>query len=112
LTYKQDGQAIGFAYFAPASMTDRGWYLYWIAVQPAHQAQGVGTALLARVEAEIRSANGRVLWIETSSLPQYEPTRRFYLSHGYEPASLLADYYADGDDLVVYRKRLEPPRPD
>ena len=32
VTFEKDGQAIGFAYFAPAAMTDRTWYLYWIAV--------------------------------------------------------------------------------
>jgi hypothetical protein len=44
--------------------------------------------------------------IETSSLPRYEPTRRFYLKHGYEPAAVLRDFYADGDDPVVFGKRL------
>lgn len=51
---------------------------------------------------------GRLLLIETSSLPHYEPTRRFYLKHGYERSCAIADYYADGDDLVVFRKRLHP----
>ncbi len=41
-TYEKDGQAIGFAYYAPAAMTDRTWYLYWIAVNKDIQARGVG----------------------------------------------------------------------
>ena len=44
--------------------------------------------------------------IETSSLPHYEPTRRFYLKHGYELGATLRDFYAEGDDMVVFRKLL------
>ncbi|WP_406700247.1 GNAT family N-acetyltransferase [Singulisphaera sp. Ch08] len=68
ITYSQDDQPLGFAYYAPASMTDRGWYLYWIAVEKGRQVQGIGSALLAKAEEEIRQRRGRLLLIETSSL--------------------------------------------
>src|SRR5438132_13765722 len=32
VSYYKDGKVIGFAYWAPTAMTDRGWHLYWIAV--------------------------------------------------------------------------------
>lgn len=105
---ERDGRVIGFAYYAPAVMTDRSWYLYWIAVWKSLQARGVGGELLRHAEDDIRHAQGRVLFIETSSQPHYELTRRFYLKHGYERAALLDDYYADGDSMVVFRKRLTP----
>jgi ribosomal protein S18 acetylase RimI-like enzyme len=108
LTYEHLGRPIGFAYYAPAAMTDRTWYLYWIAVAKSSQARGIGTELLRSAEAEIRRS-GRVFLIETSSLSHYEPTRRFYLKHGYEQAAVIRDFYADGDDLVVFRKRMLPP---
>jgi ribosomal protein S18 acetylase RimI-like enzyme len=101
-----DAGVLGFAYYAPAAMTDRTWYLYWIAVLKSAQARGLGGLLLRHAEEDIRRARGRVLFIETSSQPHYELTRRFYLKHGYERAALLADYYADGDGMVVFRKRL------
>jgi ribosomal protein S18 acetylase RimI-like enzyme len=107
VTDKEDGRTMGFAYYAPASMTDRTWYLYWIAVSKDVQARGLGSALLHYVEEDIRNARqGRLLLIETSSLPHYELTRRFYVKHGYDRLAVLSDYYADGDDMVVFRKRL------
>jgi ribosomal protein S18 acetylase RimI-like enzyme len=106
ITYEKDGHIQGFAYFAPAAMTDRTWYLYWIAVSKHTQAKGVGSALLHHVEKDIEHQQGRLLLIETSSLPHYELTRRFYLKQEYEQAAVLKDFYADGDDLVVFRKRL------
>ena len=99
-------EPIGFVYWAPASMTDRTWYLWWIAVRTDLHGRGSGARLLAFCEAEIRAAGGRLLLIETSSLPVYEPTRRFYAKHGYQPPVVIRDFYADGDDLLVFRKRL------
>ncbi len=108
VSYEKDGQVIGFAYYAPTAMTDRTWHLYWIAVSKHSHARGVGSELLRYVEEDIRRAGGRQLLIETSSLPHYELTRRFYLKHGYEKACVQPDYYADGDDMVVFRKRFIP----
>src|SRR5262249_23941344 len=84
VTYERAGQPIGFAYYAPAAMTDRTWYLYWIAVSKDIHAKGIGTQLLHHVEEDIRRQQGRLLLIETSSLAHYELTRRFYLKHHYE----------------------------
>ena len=106
ITFEQEGQILGFAYYAPAAMTDRSWYLYWIAVAKHTHARGIGGKLLKHVEDDIRASNGRILFIETSSLPHYDLTRKFYLKHHYEQACVLPDFYADGDDLVVFRKKL------
>jgi ribosomal protein S18 acetylase RimI-like enzyme len=106
VTYEQDGQIIGFAYYAPASMAEGTWYLWWIAVSRQIQARGIGGELLRYAEDEARAKAGRVLFIETSSLPTYELTRRFYLKNGYEQHAVLRDYYADGHHMVIFRKRL------
>jgi ribosomal protein S18 acetylase RimI-like enzyme len=111
ITYEQDGRVIGFAYYAPAAMTDRTWYLYWIAVNKQIQARGVGREMLRHAEEAIRKANGRILMLETSSLPTYDLTRKFYLKHGYHQAGVLKDYYTDGDDMVVFSKRITPKAP-
>ena len=106
VSYEEDGRVLGFAYYAPAAMTDRTWHLWWIAVDKQTQAKGVGGKLLRHVETVIRAAAGRLLLIETSSLPIYEPTRRFYEKHHYDRYAVLADYYGDGHDMVVFSKRL------
>jgi ribosomal protein S18 acetylase RimI-like enzyme len=103
---EREGQVIGFAYYAPASMTDRTWYLWWIAVGKQVQARGVGKELLDYLEQDIRGRHGRLLVLETSGLPSYELTRRFYLKNGYEQAAVVKDYYADNHDMIVFRKRL------
>lgn len=107
VTCEVDGRILGFAYYAPAEMTDRAWHLWWIAVRKGEQARGLGTRLLRFVEDDIRARfHGRVLFIETGSLPHYEPTRRFYVKNGYEEHAILKDFYAAGDSMVVFRKEL------
>lgn len=109
LTDEVNGEAVGFVYFAPAAMTDRTWYLWWIVVGKQAQARGVGGRLLGRAEAGARAAGGRLLIVETSGLPSYELTRKFYLKHGYDQEAVLRDYYAEGHDMVIFRKRLQVP---
>lgn len=108
VTYEHEGKVLGFAYYAPTAMTDRTWHLYWIFVDKTTHAKGIGSEILRHVEQDIVRMGGRLFLIETSSLPSYEPTRRFYLKHGYEQAAVIEDFYTDGDDQVIFRKRLAP----
>src|SRR5262245_46907214 len=73
VTDEENGKMRGFAYYAPTAMTDRTWYLYWIAVDLKLQGKGVGAQLLKHVEDAIRQERGRHLLIETGSVPHYEP---------------------------------------
>jgi ribosomal protein S18 acetylase RimI-like enzyme len=107
ITFERDGEILGFAYYAPAAMTDRTWYLYWIAVRRHTQARGIGSELLAYAEDDIRRQHGRLLLIETSSLPHYALTRKFYVKHAYEQTAVVRDFYADDDAMVIFAKRLD-----
>jgi ribosomal protein S18 acetylase RimI-like enzyme len=106
VTWERDGDIIGFAYFAPAAMTDGTWNLWWIVVRKADQAGGIGGQLLRHVEEHIQREHGRHLLVETSSLPHYASTRRFYEKHGYHQTAMVPDYYSEGDGMVIYRKRF------
>jgi ribosomal protein S18 acetylase RimI-like enzyme len=102
----EEGRIRGYVYYAPTPMTDRSWHLFWIAVDRTEQGRGLGGRLLAFVEADVKEHGGRLLIIETSSTPAYQLTRQFYRKHGYTPVATVPDFYADGDDLVVFTKRL------
>jgi ribosomal protein S18 acetylase RimI-like enzyme len=107
ITWEERGSILGFAYYAPAAMTDRTWYVYWIVVHKGQQGRGIGGQMLRYLEDDIRTRqNGRLLLIETGSMPHYDLTRQFYRKHGYDEHARLQDFYADGDSMVVFRKRL------
>ena len=106
ITYEVNGKPIGMAYYAPTPMTDQTWHLYWIFVDKKTHAKGVGTKLLKYAEEDIAKMGGRLFVIETSSLPSYDLTRKFYLKHHYDQAATIRDFYADGDDQVIFRKHF------
>jgi GNAT superfamily N-acetyltransferase len=108
LTLDDEDKPIGFVYFTPVAMTDRTWELWWIVVGKDQQGRGLGRWLLDRVEQHVQQLGGRLLLIETSSTPHYEPTRRFYRHNGYTLAAQIPDFYCDGDDKCVYAKRPVP----
>jgi ribosomal protein S18 acetylase RimI-like enzyme len=99
-------QVAGYACFGPTPMTEGTYDLYWIAVDPERQRQGIGDLLLAFVESQARRENGRLLMIETSSQPKYQPTHHFYLKNHYREIARIPDFYAEGDDRVIYCKKL------
>lgn len=105
VTY-DDNAVIGVAYYAPEPMTDSVWNLYMLAVDPDSHGQGIGSALVTYVEQALPSHNGRMLLIETSGLDSFERTRSFYDKCGYELEARIRDYYAEGDDKVIFRKSL------
>jgi len=95
---------VGYISYGPASLTQGTWDIYWLAVSPKSQGQGIGKSLLATAEEQIKKAKGRMALIETSSTPQYEKTRRFHHSQGYKMVATVEDFYAPGDDKMIFRK--------
>jgi ribosomal protein S18 acetylase RimI-like enzyme len=100
---------LGYYCIGPTPATDGTWDLYWIAVAPPAQGKGVGGALLAEAEELIRSRQGRLVMVETSSQPRYDNTRAFYLRCGYQELARIKAYYRPGDDLVIFGKYLSHP---
>jgi len=105
-TPRDPGPLAGYACFGPIPCTLTSWDLYWIAVDPALHGQGIGRVLMDRAEAAMKAGGGLTVYIETSSRPDYDPTRHFYLACGYRIEHVFADFYAPGDGKVVYVKRL------
>jgi GNAT superfamily N-acetyltransferase len=106
LTCRVDGRVAGFACYGPRALAQGVFDLYWIATDKAAQGRGIGGALSRRVAQEVKQAGGRLIVAETSGRPDYVPTRRFYETHQYQRAASLADFYAPGDDLVIYVQRV------
>lgn len=100
------GEVAGYACWGATPCTEGTFDLYWIATSPAFQGKGIGRRLMEVAEADMRSRAGRLCVIETSSLPKYEPTRRFYLGLGYSEAAVLRDFYTAGDHKVIYTRVL------
>lgn len=101
-----DGGVQSAAYYAPEPWGAGVWNLYFIGVLPEQQGKGRGAALLDHVERGLSEAGARLLLVETSGLDTFVRTRAFYAKNGYDEEARIRDFYADGDDKIVFRKSL------
>ena len=108
LLAEEAGELLGFACFGPIPCARGAYDLYWIVVRPDRQGGGLGRRLLAAAEARIAATGGRRVYIDTSSRPQYAPTRAFYRACGFHQEALLADFYDRNDGKVIFCKVLDP----
>ncbi len=104
---EHDGRLAGWICWGPTPCTLGTYDLYWMAVDPALQRAGIGTALVAAMERRLAGV-ARLILVETAGRPDYRDTRAFYQARGYSVAATIADFYAPGDDQVVYVKSLSP----
>ena len=105
---EQDGTLTGVAFAEVRPAADRVWDLTMLGVRPKTQNLGEGTALITAVEQQLITAGARLLVVETSATQQYEGARAFYTARGFDEEARIRDYWTDGDDLVLFRKRLTP----
>ena len=103
----EDKQTVtGFICYGPTPMTLGTWDVYWLAVDSSMQRKGIGRALLSHAEEEIMKNGARMILIETSGQPSYQRTRKFYESMAYSVIAVVPEFYAPGDDKVLFRKKF------
>jgi D-alanine-D-alanine ligase len=95
---------LGYACYGPTPCTAGTWDLYWIAVSGDARGRGIGTLLMEEVERRLVDLDARLLLIETASRADYAPTRAFYERRGYEVVATVPDFYAPGDDRVIFAR--------
>jgi GNAT superfamily N-acetyltransferase len=100
-----DGRLVGWICWGPTPCTLGTYDLYWMAVDPVFQGGGIGSALLSEMERRL-SGVARLVIVETTGRPDYAPTRAFYEARGYRAAATIRDFYAPGDDQVVFVKAV------
>lgn len=93
---------IGYTCYGLTPCTKGSYDLYWIAVHPAHQGKGVGKMLVEQTCRLVQSRQGRAIYAETSGREQYAPSRKFYLRAGFNEVAKLPDFYAPGDDKLIF----------
>ena len=95
----------GWICWGPTPCTVGTFDLYWIAVDPAQHNAGIGSLLLADMERQLAGL-ARLVVVETAGRAAYAPTRAFYERRGYVAVARIPDFYAPGDDQVVYTKAI------
>ena len=101
------GGVAGWICWGPTPCTVGTGDMYWLAVSPAVHGAGIGTRLVREMEQRL-AGRARLIVVETAGREDYAPTRAFYEARGYRRAAVIPDFYAPGDDQVVYVKSFTP----
>jgi len=97
---------VGFVCYGKTPLTRATYDLYWIVIDPRYRGEGMGRRLLEHVEARLKGRGLKLLVAETSSLAAYTQARSFYKKAGFSEESHIRDFYAPGDDRLIYCKRF------
>lgn len=100
-----DGQVVGWICWGPTPCTAGTFDMYWIAVDPSVHGAGLGSNLVAEMERRL-AGRARLVVVETGGRREYDATRAFYLARDYEEVARVPDFYAPGDDQVIFVKRF------
>jgi ribosomal protein S18 acetylase RimI-like enzyme len=100
-----EGRLVGWVCWGQTPCTEGTWDLYWLAVDPAAHGRGVGRALVVEMERRLKG-RARLISIDTSGRLDYGPTRAFYAALGYTAVAIVPDFYAPGDDQVIFTRQL------
>lgn len=101
-----DDQPVGISYCNPEPVTLGTWNLLMLWTRKDRQGQGFGTALVAETERRLREKGARLLIVETSGLPDFEVARAFYAKCGFVHEATIKDFFAAGEDKLIYTKPI------
>ncbi|NOD65822.1 GNAT family N-acetyltransferase [Ruegeria sp. HKCCD6109] len=106
LTCHRNGEAVGLCYTVPEDLADGAWNMLALAVRPDLQGKRLGAALVRAAEQRLKDKGQRILIVDTSGTDGFALTRQFYAQNGYEEEARIRDFWAEGDDKVIFRKAL------
>ena len=100
----------GFIIYGRTPLTEHGWDVYWLVVDKEVHRRGVGRRLISLMQSRILADHHTaIIRIETSGKKEYAPVRSFYAKAGFVEVGRIADFYAPGDDLVIYSMTIHGP---
>lgn len=105
-TATENEMPISIGYFTPEKLTEGTYNLYAIGVRSDIQGKGIGRTMMKYLEEELKKKGHRILIVETSGTDDFELTRKFYENLDYSKEAVIRDFWKDGDDKVIYWKKL------
>ena len=107
----ETNKVLGYICYGKTPLTDAVWDIYWIVVREKFHGKGIASCLMGFTDDDLRAKRARAIMVETSSIPEYKPARDFYVRKGFNEVCRIEDFYAEGNDKVIYRKNLGKSQP-
>ena len=105
-TYVENDSPISIGYCIPEKLTSGTYNLLAIGVSENHQRKGVAVEMMNFIEQKLKTIGARVLIVETSSDDAQIGARNLYQKLGYIQEAVIRDFWNEGEDKIVYWKKL------
>lgn len=92
------------------SSSNNYWEMDWLVVRKIHHNQGVGTALVKKVEEVVAKHGGEHLYLKTSEGKYNAETLKFYRKNGFAKLTQLPEYYGPKESADIFFKEVQPAR--
>lgn len=105
-TYIDNNKQVAIGYCVPEKLTDGTYNLLAIGVSQDTQRKGIASQMMNYIEQRLKQKDGRILIVETSSDDAQIGARSFYNKIGYTEAAVIKDFWKDGEDKIIFWKKL------
>jgi ribosomal protein S18 acetylase RimI-like enzyme len=105
-TYIENNKQVAIGYCVPEKFTDGTYNLLAIGVSQDTQRKGIASQMMNYIEQRLKQNYGRILIVETSSDDAQIGARIFYKKIGYAQEAVIKDFWKDGEDKIVFLKKL------
>lgn len=105
-TYIDNNSPVAIGYCVPEKLTNGTYNLLAIGVSENFQRKGIAIEMMNYIEQELKSKNGRILIVETSSDDAQIGARKLYKKIGYSQEAVIRDFWNEGEDKIVFWKKL------
>ncbi|HQQ99058.1 MAG TPA: N-acetyltransferase [Cyclobacteriaceae bacterium] len=105
-TCLNNNRPVAIGYCVPEKLTDGTYNLLAIGVSRDQQRTGIASQMMAYIEQHQKKKGGRILIVETSSDDAQLGARKLYKKLGYTQAATIKDFWRDGEDKIVFWKKL------
>ena len=105
-TYIDNNSPVAIGYCVPEKLTNGTYNLLAIGVSENSQKKGIANEVMKYIEQELKSRDGRILIVETSSDDAQTGARKLYKKIGYTQEAIIRDFWNDGEDKIVFWKKL------
>lgn len=97
---------VAIGYCVPEKLTDGTYNVLAIGVNKDFQRQGIAREMMNYIEQFLQKSDGRILIVETSTDDAQIGARVFYENIGYKNIATIKDFWKDGEDKIVFWKRI------
>ena len=105
-TYIDNNLPVAIGYCVPEKLTNGTYNLLAIGVFKDSQRKGIANEMMNYIERQLKSKDGRILIVETSSDDAQIGARNLYQKLGYNKEAVIRDFWNDGEDKIVFWKKL------